>query len=306
MSMNKADPEKEYATEKPNAQNETNEEIVAKIKTGKDTAASLQQLWLQTKAYIYKIAIKYSGYAEIDDLMQEGYIGLQLAAEHYETNQDKTFIGYLTFWVKQRMRRYIENNASIRLPSWMYQYVMRYKKFVREYVQEYAHEPSETEQRDFLDVSKEELDEIKKAAKKADIKSLNAKISKDDESITIADVIASNNNIEEEIIKKRDWELMSISLRKAVDELPEEKKNIICKIYYDGKTRTEIGEEIGKTRTAVTNLEHLAIRRLRNKKNQNYKVYYEEYLKAYAFRHVGRTEFNRTWYSEVELAVLGK
>ena len=306
MSMDKTDPEREFATEKLNIKNETNEEIVAKIKTGKDTAASLQQLWLQTKAYIYQMAKRYSGYAEIEDLMQEGYIGMQLAAEHYEGDRDTTFIGYMTFWIKQRMRRYIENNAGIRLPSWMYQYVMRYKKFVREYVQEYAHEPSETEQRDFLDVSKKELDEIRKAAKKADMKSLNAKIGKDDESITIADVIASSNNMEEEIIKKRDWELMSKSLRTAVDELPEEKKNIICKIYYDGKTRTEIGEEIGKSRTVVADLEHLAIRRLRNKKNQNYKVYYEQYLKAYAFRHVGRAEFNRTWYSEVERAALEK
>ncbi len=45
------------------------------------------QLWQQTKAYIYKVAKRYSGYAEMDDLMQEGYLGLNAAVEHYKPDQ---------------------------------------------------------------------------------------------------------------------------------------------------------------------------------------------------------------------------
>lgn len=305
MSMDKTDSEREFATEKLNIKNETNEEIVAKIKAGKDTTASLQQLWLQTKGYIYRIAKRYSGYAEIEDLMQEGYIGMQLAAEHYEADRDKAFIGYLTFWLKQSMGRYIENNGSIRVASWMYQYVTRYKKFVREYRQEYACEPSETEIRAFLRVSKERLDKIRKAVNKANVKSLDMKITKEDDSLTLGDMIASDDSMEDQIIKKNDNELMRLSLWEAVGTLPEEQKIVICKRYNTGMTQVDIGKIIGKSRTRVATLEQSAIRTLRSDKRSGYKIYYEQYMRAHTVRHVGRTEFNRTWYSEVEREVLG-
>ena len=42
----------------------TNEQLVARIKAGENTAENMLQLWQQTKAYIYKVAKRYSGYAE--------------------------------------------------------------------------------------------------------------------------------------------------------------------------------------------------------------------------------------------------
>ena len=39
----------------------------------------LIELWDEHRPFIYKIALQYSGYAEMDDLMQEGYLGLYSA-----------------------------------------------------------------------------------------------------------------------------------------------------------------------------------------------------------------------------------
>lgn len=39
----------------------TNEQLVAKIQAGENTAENMLQLWQQTKAYIYKVAKRYSG-----------------------------------------------------------------------------------------------------------------------------------------------------------------------------------------------------------------------------------------------------
>lgn len=36
----------------------------------------LIELWDEHRPFIYKIALQYSGYAEMDDLMQEGYLEL--------------------------------------------------------------------------------------------------------------------------------------------------------------------------------------------------------------------------------------
>lgn len=41
----------------------TNEQLVARIQAGENTAENMLQLWQQTKAYIYKVAKRYSGWA---------------------------------------------------------------------------------------------------------------------------------------------------------------------------------------------------------------------------------------------------
>ena len=62
----------------------TNEQLVARIQAGENTAENMLQLWQQTKAFVAKLAKKYKGYAEFDDLMQEGYLGLNEAVNHYD------------------------------------------------------------------------------------------------------------------------------------------------------------------------------------------------------------------------------
>ena len=54
----------------------TNEQLVARIQVGEDTAVNMLQLWEQNQRFIGMIAVKYSGYAEMDDLKQEGYLAL--------------------------------------------------------------------------------------------------------------------------------------------------------------------------------------------------------------------------------------
>lgn len=283
----------------------TNEQLVARIQIGENVAENMLQLWQQTKAYIYKVAKRYSGYAEMDDLMQEGYLGVNAAVEHYKPDQGTKFISYLTFWLKMRMQRYIENNGSVRLPSGMYQTVMRYKRFVRQYEQECGCEPSELTCRAFLGISEEELKDIQESANKANVKSLDMKITKENDSLTLGDMIASNESMEDEIIKKNNYELMRLSLWGAVGTLPEEQKMVICKRYNTGMTQVDIAKITGETRIRIATLERSAIKTLRSDKKSGYRIYYEQYMRAHTVRHVGRVEFNRTWYSEVEREVLG-
>ena len=218
----------------------TNEQLVVRIQAGEGTAENMLQLWQQTKAYIYKVAKRYSGYAEMDDLMQEGYLGLNAAVEHYKPDQGTKFISYLTFWLKMRMQRYIENNGSVRLPSAMYQAVMRYKRFVRQYEQECGCEPSELACRAFLGVSEEELTDIRESANKANVSSLDSVVSQDNDKTALRDLIASDQNLEEDAIKKCDREMMQEELNYIIDSLPEEQRRVIREHYFERRTMKQI------------------------------------------------------------------
>ena len=81
----------------------TNEQLVIRVKAGEDTAGNMLKLWQQNKGFIAKMAKKYQGYAEMDDMMQEGYIALCEAVRQYDPEQGVTFLHYAAFWIRQAM-----------------------------------------------------------------------------------------------------------------------------------------------------------------------------------------------------------
>lgn len=112
----------------------SNEQLVIRIRAGEDTAANMLQLWKQNQRFIGMIAVKYSGYAEMDDLKQEGYLALCEAVRHYNPDQGVPFINYAAFYIRQGMQRYIENSGNcIRIPVHRQQSARKYKKIVAEY-----------------------------------------------------------------------------------------------------------------------------------------------------------------------------
>lgn len=65
----------------------SNEQIVLKIKSKEDVIENMLFLWQQNQGFIHKMAVRYSGFAEIEDLKQEAYIGLCAAVEHYDEDK---------------------------------------------------------------------------------------------------------------------------------------------------------------------------------------------------------------------------
>ena len=280
----------------------TNEQLVHKIKSGENVAENMLQLYEQNRGMIYQVAKKYSGYAEMDDLMQEGYLALCDAVQHYDPSQDALFITYAGYWLKQRMQRYIDNCChSVRLPVGMQTDIRKYEKVVKEYRKEYNREPSERELCRSLYVSREKLREIKKNAKIARIRSLSESIGGEDEEITLGDSVASDWNIEEDICRELDYEIMQKALWKVVDDLPEEQAVVIRMRYQEHMTLDAVGQSMGVSRERARQEESKAFRKLRlTHKSKAYKDYFEQYISASPIYHVGVSKFSSTWTSATE------
>lgn len=153
---------------------------------------------------------------------------------------------------------------------------------------------------------KEQLDKLKKNANKTNVSSLDTVISQDDDSLTLGDSIASEQDLEEEIIKKRDHELMSRALWGAISELSEKQLFVMKRRYQDRDTCEKLGRELGCSFQYIRSLERQTIRKLKQPHFiRRYKDYYEHYLTPYPIMHIGIDSFQRTGYSEVERAVLG-
>ena len=170
----------------------TNEQLVLRILAGEDEAKNMLQLWEQNQRFIGSIAVKFSGYAEMDDLKQEGYIAMCNAVRNYDPDQGSTFIHYAAFWIRQGMQRYIENCCgAIRIPVGVQTEIRKYKKICSSFQKQYGREASDRELCGLLCVNGEKLDQLKKDAEMGQIRSLSEPIGGEDGDITLGDAVAS-------------------------------------------------------------------------------------------------------------------
>ena len=88
----------------------SNEELVHKIKSGTDTDYYFTELCQQLKGLIYQTANRYSGYAELEDLLQESFLALHGAVQHFDEQAGVKFSSYVTVCIKRRLYRYINQN----------------------------------------------------------------------------------------------------------------------------------------------------------------------------------------------------
>lgn len=136
--------------------------------------------------------------------------------------------------------------------------------------------------------------------------SLDSVVSQDNDKTALRDLIASDQNLEEDAIKKCDREMMQEELNYLIDNLPEEQRRVIREHYFERRTIKQISERMGYSKAKVDGIEKKILRKLRLPHvSQRYKEYHEQYLTPYPIMHVGIDSFQRTGYSEVERAVLG-
>ena len=96
----------------------TNEQTVARIRAGEDEGQGMAALYEQMKAFIHSIARKYQGCGvDLEDLEQEGFLGLYDAVAGYDPDREVKFLTYAQKWIRQKIVRYIQDNrSSLRIP----------------------------------------------------------------------------------------------------------------------------------------------------------------------------------------------
>ena len=281
---------------------ETNEVIVAKIKDGMDVSGNMLKLWQQNRGFIRMTARRYKDYEDVEDLEQQGYIGLSNAVEGYRKDENVPFINYAALWIRQSMLRYIDENGSlVRIPSARRQEQRRYKKLVREFEAYTGRPPSDLEACRCMGINLKELKNIQEADMKSRVDSLDRVIQRDDDAFTMGDLIPSGDDTEDTVLEKVYQEQLKDTVWKAVDALPDRERQVIYFRYQEEKTLRETGEYMGVGRERIREIEYKALRYMERMRRKNGLIYF---IPDGLYRHNGVAEFNRTWTSSTELAAL--
>ncbi len=93
--------------------------LFSKVKNG----CNLSKEELVSKNYrlILSVASKYAYNShQMDDLVQEGFMGLMTAIDKFDPISGNKFSTYAVYWIKQRIIRFLESDTVIREPSWVH------------------------------------------------------------------------------------------------------------------------------------------------------------------------------------------
>lgn len=282
----------------------SNEELVANIKAGINTADNMLQLWKQTEAFVASIAKKYKPYAEWDDLMQEGYLALNAAAEGYDPQRSGSFLTYAGLCITGRMTRYVSGNKGAHVPEYLQSKVREYDKAVNSLELKNGKKPTHSEIACYMGITLESLDKILSTKAKLYMTSLDAPIVNGDDTATFGDITASDENLEEKILDRVENEQLKSILWPMVDALEAEQAAVIRVRYQNNLTKPQVGEILGISEQMVANIESKALRRLRYPKNTaKLRPFLTEQIEAMAYRS-SASAFQRTWTSSTERAVL--
>lgn len=88
-------------------------EVALANRARKGDSRARQKLVLCNLPLVVSVAKKFvrSG-ARLDDLIQEGNIGLLKAIEHYDTRKGTRFATYAVWWIRAYIQRYVKDNRS--------------------------------------------------------------------------------------------------------------------------------------------------------------------------------------------------
>lgn len=228
----------------------TNEILVELIQAGENTADNMQKLWEQNRGMIWKLAQQYRNKAEIEDLMQEGFIGLCNAVDAWQPDAGASFLHYAVFWIKQGMRRYIDDcGYTVRIPVGQRERIGKYNRICQQYRAKLGRDPQDWEAARLLGVSMAVLEQTKADQHRTQVVSLDKTVG-DEEGTTIAELVPAPENGFSEVLDKIQGEQLKAVIWPIVDALPGKQARAcypdeIRKRLYTAADRGDVGNHAG-------------------------------------------------------------
>ena len=257
------------------------EEAICAEKASRGDKEAIDELVRRNLRFVVTVAKQYAtAQNPLEDLVNEGNIGLIIAAEKFKPEMGFKFISYAVWWVRKIIMEHLSKHGRlVRLPANKINSLSKLDKQINELeqklgrnvcIQEIIEEFGGDTDFDGKSTQKKFKNEymLLDTLNDYSMDSLDRDISGDDKGTTLAETISDDS-----MFKSADNELLTEDVRKQLNEVldilkPRDRLVMVGLYGLDGcipRTLNDIGDEIGVTREMVRQIRQKSLAILKKK-----------------------------------------
>jgi RNA polymerase primary sigma factor len=235
-------------------------ELAKRIERG-DLAAKERMINANLRLVVSQ-ARRYQGHGlPMEDLVQEGMLGLIRAVEKFDWRRGFKFSTYGTLWIRQALQRGLQNHGrTIRLPVHVAQRQTKVRKTESELSTKLSRDPTDEEVAAVAGIPVDEVAELRELTR--GLTSLDQPVGEDGET-ALGDLLASERPEPSDEIADADRDRR---LNEVVGQLPEAERNVIRLRFGlagdEPRSLRQTGVELGIPMAQARELEQQGLSRL--------------------------------------------
>ena len=226
------------------------EELIARSQAGDPMAG--EQLVVENSGLIWSVVRRFLGRGtEADDLYQLGCLGFLKAVEGFDLNFGTQFSTYAVPKIAGEIRRFLRDDGAVKVSRGLKEQAATIKRIRNQLMNTLGREPTVQEISRQTGFSIEDIATAETAT--AGVESMNQQTGEDGFSL---ESILSDTQTEEVLLEK-------ITLRQAINELPERERRVIQLRYFHSLTQQRVSAVLHVSQVQVSRIEKKALRRLK-------------------------------------------
>lgn len=245
----------------------TDEEVELAQRIHRGDREALEKLTRANLRFVVSVAKQYQNQGlTLNDLIDEGNLGLIKAAQKFDETRGFKFISYAVWWIRQSILQAIsEQSRIVRMPLNQVGFQSKLTKAIVSFEQEFERRPSVQELADLLDTDVSKIqDALGSNGKKV---SVDAPF-QDDESNCLIDIMTDESAPTTD--NRMEKESLSSDLNAALSILSDREQLVLKMLFGIGRnemTAEEVANSLNLTRERVRQIKERALRRLREDNN---------------------------------------